>query len=150
MTQPEAECLHQIPPFRAQGTQRRRNRKSVRARVDRGYQENKALNHHEQLTHELIETEVACTGSTWVCTRWSSSAERRSKHMLPSLTQSPVELKISAISMENQFNRSSLSYNVRAFLFFFNFFLFSLFYPIGPLCIYNSFQFRVCMGFLSL
>lgn len=64
MTQPEAECLHQIPPFRAQGTQRRRNRKSVRARVDRGYQENKALNQHEQLTHELTETEVACTGST--------------------------------------------------------------------------------------
>jgi hypothetical protein len=35
--------LHQIPPFKAQGIPWKRRRKILRARGDRGHQENKAL-----------------------------------------------------------------------------------------------------------
>lgn len=42
----------------------------------------------EGLMHIRTDTETACIGPAWICTRGSPSAQRRSRHMHPSLTQS--------------------------------------------------------------
>jgi hypothetical protein len=96
------------PPLEVQGTLQKRRWKEPEGMEDTRKQV--SLNQQDCWADELTETEAACTGHAWVCTRWGSVTERRVRYKPPSLTQKPsaVEMKLSFLqgSLTGEINYS--------------------------------------------